>query len=191
MKKLWLILAALLAITGWLGRPVARDSGVPLVDPAPVIWQGSPPTVTMADPEEVFKKAFWRRPAPGDEILHAVRHEWSDEGGLLRWQWFLVVKASPGLLQYLRDDNAFGLVPSSSSSASSEAPVWFRHDPEKMVLLGSPGSAMQIFFSRHDSILHATASGHGFTRAVSETLPVTQGPPTPGRIPNTPPPRRK
>jgi hypothetical protein len=186
MKKLPLLLVPLLAVIGWLAWPAASDKAEP---PAvAVTWQGAPPTLTMTDAEEIFKKAFWRRPAADDEILHAVRHEWSDEAGLLRWQWFLVVKASPGLIQYLRDDNAFGLVPASSVPLSSEAPAWFRFDQAEVALLQSPQSSMQLIFSKHDNTLHATASGRGFTRGAPEPPPAAQGAPSPGRLPTSPPP---
>jgi hypothetical protein len=191
MKKLLLVLVPSLAVIGWLAWPAASDKVEPAPAPDTVIWQGTPPTVTITDAEEIFKKAFWRRPAADDEILHAVRHEWSDEGGLLRWQWFLVVKASPGLVRYLRDDNAFGLAPAGSPSVIPEAPAWFRFDPAEVVRLQSPQSALQLIFSNHDSTIHATASGRGFTRGSPEPAPAVQGAPSPGRIPTTPPPRPK
>jgi hypothetical protein len=190
MKNLWFILAPLLAVSGWLAWPAASEKAEPPAIPA-VTWQGAPPTLTMTDAEEIFKKAFWRRPAADDEILHAERHEWGDEGGLLRWQWFLVVKASPDLITYLRDDNAFGLMPASSVPPSSEAPAWFRYDPEEVALLQSPQSAMQLIFSKNDNTIYATASGRGFTRGAPEPMPAIQGAPSPGRIPTTPPPRPK
>ena len=161
----------------------------PSVASVAVTWQGEPPTLTKTDSEEIFKKAFWQRPAADDEILHAVRHEWNDEGGLLRWQWFLVVKASPGLITYLREDNAFGLVPASSAPPGSEVPAWFRYDPGEVELLQSPQSSMQLIFSNHDNTLYATASGRGFTRGAPESPPAAQGAPSAGRLPTTPPPR--
>lgn len=195
MKKLWSILVPLLAVSAWLTlRAGKEEAGLKSSSgPAPpvVTWQGVLPTLTMTDAEEIFKKAFWRRPAADDEILHAVRHEWSDEAGLLRWQWFLAVKASPGLIQYLRDENAFGLVPSSPMPVMTEAPAWFGYDPEKVVVLQSPQSAMQLIFSTHGNMLHATASGRGFTRGAPEPTPAVQGAPSPGRTPTTLPPRPK
>jgi hypothetical protein len=189
MKKLWFILVPLLAAIGWLAWR-AEDAGQqPAADSAPISWKGAPPTFTLNDAGEIFKKAFWRRPAADDEILHAVRHEWSDEEGLLHWQWFLVVKASPGLITYLREDNAFGLLPASSAPPGSEVPAWFRYDPGEVALLQSPQSSMQLFFSNHDKTLYATASGRGFTRGAPEPPPAAQGAPRPGRLPTTPPPR--
>lgn len=189
MRKPWLILVPLLAVSVWRVWLSDAPGPEPSLAPAAVTWQGAAPTLTLTDGEEIFKKAFWRRPTAGDEILHAVRHEWSDEGGLLRWQWFLVVKASPGLIQYLRDDNAFGLVISPSSPVIAEAPAWFRYDPEKVLRLQSPQSALQLIFSNHDSTLHATASGLGFTRGAPEPPSAVQGAPSPSRIATSLPPR--
>jgi hypothetical protein len=191
MKKLWLFLIPLLAVIGWLAWPSENGAPEPEPDATAVTWQGAPPSLTKTDAEEIFKKAFWRNVAADDEILDAVRHEWSDEGGLLRWQWFLAVKASPGLITYLRDDNAFGLMPASPVPPGSEAPAWFRFDPGEVVLLQSPQSSMQLIFSKNNNMLHATASGRGFTRGAPEPPPAVQGAPSPGRIPSTPPPRPK
>lgn len=189
--RVFLILMGL-AILGWL---VCLGLGLKLspvaVAPVPIAWQNGPPTQTVTDGAEIFKKAFWRQPAVGDEILHAERHEWSDEGGLLRWQWFLVVKASPGLIKYLRDDNAFGLAPAAMGEAVAEAPSWFNCDDEKVTTLMAPGSGLRLMFSKSGNRLYATAAGQGFTRGAPEPSPPVQGAPEPGRLPTTSPPVSK
>ena len=190
MKKLWLTLVPLLAVIGWLAWPAASEKTEPPAVSA-VTWEGAPPTLTMTDADEIFKKAFWRRPAADDEILHAERHEWRDEEGLLRWQWFLKVKASPELIQYLRDDNAFGLVPASSKVRVGDAPAWFRFDPEEVNALQAPHGGMCLFFSKSSNTLYATASGRGFTKGAPEPAPAVQGAQAPGRISSSPPPRPK
>jgi hypothetical protein len=193
MKKLWFIVVPLLAAIGWLAWRAA-DAGRPaVVDSAPIVWKGAPPTLTLNDAEEIFKKAFWRRPSPTDQIQHAERHEWRDADGLERWQWFLVVSASPELIKYLREDNAFGLVPSSSVSANPEAPDWFVFKTEEFSIFRSPQSGLQLMFSKADNTLYATDSGRGFTKGAPE--PVKQAAPlsapAPGRLPTTPPPTPK
>ena len=191
MKKLWLILVPLLAVIGWLAWRAA-DAGRPAaVDTAPIAWKGAPPTLTLTDGEEIFKKAFWRRPAPADQIQQAERHEWRDADGLERWQWFLVVSASPELIKYLRDDNAFGLVPTSAVPVISEAPAWFRFNPEDFTVLQARHAGMRLMFSKSDNTLYATDSGRGFTKGAPEPPPATQGAQAPGRIPSSPPPRPK
>ena len=191
MKKLWFIVVPLLAAIGWLAWR-AVDAGRPAaVDSAPIAWKSAPPTLTLNDAEEIFKKAFWRRPSPADQIQQAERHEWRDADGLERWQWFLVVSASPELIKYLRDDNAFGLVPASAAPVVSEAPAWFRFKPDDFAVLQASHAGMRLMFSKSDNTLYATDSGRGFTKGAPEPPPATQGAQTPGRIPSSPPPRPK
>jgi len=191
MKKLWFILAPLLAVIGWLAWRAVDAGRTVVVDSAPIAWKGAPPTLTLTDAEEIFKKAFWRRPSPGDQIQQAERHEWRDADGLERWQWFLVVSASPELIKYLRDDNAFGLLPASAAPVVSEAPAWFRFKPEDVAVLQASHAGMRLMFSKSDNTLYATDSGRGFTKGAPEPPPATQGAQTPGRIPSSPPPKPK
>jgi hypothetical protein len=192
MKKLLLLLIPIILVEVWLssrsdgGGAVSKSSAAQV--PATVTWEGQPPTLTLTGAEEIFKKAFWRRPDADDKIVNAVRYEWSDAGGLQRWQWFLVVKASPGLIRYLRDDNAFGLAAATPARLGEDVPRWFRHDPKNVERLQSPQSAMKLMFSKSDSTIYATASGRGFTRGALEPPPAAQGAPSLGRIPNTLPP---
>lgn len=188
--RLILILVVLLpAALGGLAWRSFHGKPQPSATVAASAWDGDPPTLSVTDAGEIFKKAFWRRPDAEDELLHAVRHEWSDEGGLLRWQWFLVVKASPGLVRYLRDENAFGLVVGSSAVEDTRAPSWFRFKPAEVTLMQAPGSGMRLIFSNHDNTLYATAAGRGFTRGAPEPVPAVHDAPKPGRIPTTLPPR--
>jgi hypothetical protein len=191
MKKLWFILVPLLAVIGWLAWRAVDAGRQVAVDSAPISWKGAPPTLTLTDGEEIFKKAFWRRPSPADQIQQAERHEWRDADGLERWQWFLVVSASPELIKYLRDDNAFGLVPASAAPVVSEAPAWFRFKPEDVAVLQASHAGMRLMFSKSDNTLYATDSGRGFTKGAPEPPPATQGAQTPGRIPSSPPPKPK
>jgi hypothetical protein len=164
MKKLWLILVPLMSAIVWLVWHAVNVARPAAADPAPISWQGAPPTLTLNDAEEIFKKAFWRRTAPADQIQYAERHEWRDADGLERWQWFLVVSASPELIKYLRDDNAFGLVPASAAPVVSEAPVWFRFKPEEFTVMQALHAGMRLMFSNSDNTLYATDSGRGFTK---------------------------
>lgn len=161
------------------------------VKPSDIAWRQGKPSTTVTDAEEIFKRALWRRPSKDDQILHAERHEWRDADGLQRWQWFLVVKASPELIKYLRDDNAFGLMPASAVPVISEAPAWFRFKPEDVTVLQAPHAGMRLMFSKSDNTLYATDSGRGFTKGAPEPAPATQGAQPPGRIPSSPPPKLK
>ena len=153
----------------------------------PIVWQDGPPDLLSRDPEEIFKKAFWRRPSSLDQIQQAERHEWRDAGGLKRWQWFLVVKASPDLIKYLRDDNAFGLVATSDAPEVTEAPSWFQFELKEVTVLQSRHTGMRLMFSKSDNTLYATDSGRGFTNGAPEPSSTIQGAQPPGRIPSSPP----
>ena len=182
-----LVVPAGFAVSRWnpggaAAAPVQRNG---------IAWRQAPPTKTVTDSEAVFKRAFWRRPGPGDEILHAERHEWSDAEGLQRWQWFLVVKASPELIKDLRDDNAFGLVPGATVSLNPEAPDWFVINPDDFSLFQSPQTGMRLMFSKAGHTLYATDSGRGFTKGAPEPSPPIPQAPVPGRLPAARPPLTK
>ena len=199
MKKAVILLVPILAILAWFGLPGrgSKESApatpsvtvVPeLIIPSAITWQGAAPTQSVTDAAEVFKRAFWRRPSGEDEILHAERHEWSDADGVARWQWFIVVKASPGLLKDLRDDNTFGLVAAASGPAATDAPAWFEFNPEDVSEMHSRDSGLRLMFSKGDNTLYATASGYGFTKGAAEPTPVIRTAPISGRLPSTSPP---
>jgi hypothetical protein len=194
-RKFTLAAAAAISAVTWL----ALSRWIPLADtvapekPGPIAWQQGAPTDTLTDSEEIFKRAFWRRPGNDDHIQHAERHEWREAAGLERWQWFLVVRASPELIKHLRDDNAFGLVPASVVPVVSEAPAWFRFKPEDVTVLQARHAGMRLMFSKSDNTLYATDSGRGFTKGAPEPVepaaPLSA--PAPGRLQTTPPPTPK
>ena len=193
MSKPFVSFVTLLSVAsiGWLGWRAGSGQQGKLSAAASVTWQGQPPTLTVTDAGKIFERAFWRRPMPDDQILNAERREWSDEDGLQRWQWFLVVRASADLMKYLRDENAFGLVPSNAAPVVSETPAWFRFDPEEVTAMKGAQTSMELMFSKEDSTIYATASGRGFTKGASEvpnTPRATPHAPAVGRLLTTPPP---
>ena len=148
-----------------------------------------PPTSTQSDPSEVFQKAFWKRPTANDKILHAERREWADSAGVKRWQWFIKVEPSPDLVRYLREDNAFSLVPVATVSSISDSPAWFQFKPEDVEALAAPQGKMQLFFSKSKPLLYATDRGGGFRAGAPEAVPsVPIEKAAGGRIPVTSPP---
>lgn len=191
MKQYRYILLAALLLAGagvvWQWGPFHSDADAA---PTPVAWKGPPPSSTISDPAVVFQRAFWRAPGPEDEILHAERHEWKDAEGLTKWQWFLEVNPSPGLVKYLREDNAFGLAPAAEAPLPEERPAWYRYDPSAVSVLKSPRGRLQLIFSKTGNTLYATDSGAGFQKAASEPGPVATSstPPAPRRLPTAPPP---
>ena len=188
-RKIALAAVAAILFLTWLAVSQfgSLDSAAAPAKRSQIAWQKGAPTNTVTDVEEIFKRAFWRRPSSRDELLHAVRHEWSDADDLQRWQWFLVVKASPKLIKDLRDDNAFGLVPSSSFSRNPEAPDWFMFKPDEFSIFRSPHSEMRLMFSKTDNTLYATDSGRGFTKGTPEPVKPAVPPSAPGRLPTTAP----
>ncbi len=186
-KKFWGLLGLLgLVAWGswrWVG---GRPSGAPAA--AEMAWQGEAPQRRVTEAVEVFKKAFWRLPGAGDQIVHAERFEWSDVGGLTKLRWFLEVKPSPELLKYLRDDNAFGLAPAAEVRPPDERPAWFQFQADEVKGMQSPGGQLQLIFRERDQTLFATGAGRGFQRGAPEPPPVQAGPSTPGRLPAAAPP---
>ena len=174
--------AAAIALIGYRAhRPDGPDSARP---PDP-----NPPTATLTDPVEVFQKAFWKRPAATDKILHAERREWSDANGLTQWQWFIAVQPSPELVKHLREDNAFGLVPDTRMPELKAAPPWFPPTADAGEGLRSPSGSMLLWFRSSDGQLFATDAGGGFrpgAPAPGDAAAATAL--TTGRLPDGPPP---
>jgi hypothetical protein len=146
-------------------------------------------------PEEVFKRALWRRPAPEDTILHAERREWPTDQtqGVDRWQWFLAVKPGPSLKKWLREQNPFSVSPVGYAEAPvmNGAPAWFPSDLSDYIIhTGGTTGSLVFLWSRRGDTLYATGSGTGFAPGVSEPVtPASMPSSVPqGRLPPTPPP---
>jgi hypothetical protein len=194
MRKRLLVTVPVIALLSWLGWRWAAPPGNPSPLPSPAsASEPLPPDPAAADREAVFKKAFWRAPSAGDEILHAERREWSDEEGVTKWQWFIAVKTSPELLSYLRDENAFGLIPAETAEIPDDSPAWFAFGPGEVQVLKSPRGRMQLVFNPTENTLHASDAGGGLQRGAPEPASSTptepqRATPVPGRLPNSPPP---
>lgn len=191
MKKIWFVLVllvVLLAGSAWYLMAPRQDSAADKV--AAIAWKETPPNRVVTDPVAVFRRAFWRSPTAADQIVHAERHEWSDAEGVTKWQWFIEVKASPELLKYLREDNAFGLMASKLGKVSSEKPAWFNFKPSDVNVMSSPQANMQLIFKNQGNTLFATDFGLGFRRGAPEQPEVNSAPaaPMPKRLPPTAPP---
>jgi hypothetical protein len=129
------------------------------------------------DDARVFRQAFWRHPGKDDKILRAERRHWRDEESestVHRWQWFITLRPSPELLDYLRSPENFGLRAEASPRAWSDhstlLPHWF---PEtagaEFHVLQSPSSGLTLLYRARDNLLYATDQGSGFAPAVSNT----------------------
>ena len=189
-KQKLLIAISSLALLFWLGwRQLEVGRSQPTKQAPAVSWVGAPPDRVVMDPELVFRRAFWRSPEAGDEIVHAERYEWHDGEGVIKWKWFMEIKPSSGLIKYLRDENAFGLTRTSSMTMIDERPAWFNFDSSKAVVMNSAQSNLQLIFMAEENTLYATDSGLGFRRGAPEPIkPTPQEAKIPGRLPATPPP---
>lgn len=153
-----------------------------------------PPDLLLTDAPAIFKKAFWRSPAAEDHIAHAERREWHDAQGVTRWEWYLEVSASPGLLKYLREENAFGLLPATprasagpvTGNSAANVPViakkpppaaaaalpenrpgWFQFNTADTDIFQSRDGQLRLYFSKTDNKLYASNAGHGFQRGAA------------------------
>ncbi len=150
-----------------------------LAAPSPSANASSPSTSTPAPaapafaPEDVFRRAFWRQPTKADQILHAERRETPDHapGEIARWQWFVVVKPSPELLQTLRNPETFGLLPTRTprlANSAEPAPAWF---PDLATASGgelrqTPSGGLTTYYVATTNTLYATDTGQGFASAI-------------------------
>lgn len=190
---IWITLLITLAGAVWVIRKEPDKPAPSTAKPPPpeILWRGNPPDQIQRDATEIFKKAFWKRPSPEDQILHAERHEWRDETGVTRWQWFLVVDPSPALIHRLRDENVFSLIP-GEFQAVDEHPHWFRFNTENTTTLRSNKAGLQLTFDETCSRLYACSAGLGFRKAIQlkqgETLETSVAPLPSGRLPTTSPP---
>ena len=190
-----LLLCLCLGIAAWQLQLWQGEQGASPAAPsadvvtAEIEWVSEAPASIENVGEEVFKRAFWRRPSAEDRILQAERHEWHDAEGVSRWQWFLIVDPSPALLQYLREQNTFGLV-AGSFEPLAESPVWFRFDSQAVETFRSLDGGMHLAYRTKDHRIYASAHGFGFTKSTAMPKAVS----TPGyldsvgRLPNASPP---
>jgi hypothetical protein len=150
---------------------------------------------TALPPEEVFKRALWRRPAPEDRILHAERREWTEDNavGVAHWQWFLAVEPGPALKAWLREQDPFSVRPVGNADAPEikGAPAWFPSDHSGCIVHAGGTTASLVFlWSRQNNTLYATGSGTGFQPGAAGPAASAEAPQTAsrGRLPQTLPP---
>ncbi|MCU0793140.1 MAG: hypothetical protein MUE42_09900 [Opitutaceae bacterium] len=163
-----------LGIGAWrlTSRQPEPSSAAPVATMAPVAEATAtddPRLKLQADHAEVFQRAFWRRAAPEDRILHAERRHLLAEpqGGVERWQWFIVVEPGQAFADWLFNENPFDLAPVApglSSLLPDNAPEWM---PGAAELSGyahyhKPGGSMHVFRDPRTRRIYATDQGGGF-----------------------------
>lgn len=159
-------------LSGCNREPRTVASPAPSEPVAPAAAAMSPdlpaaPEGLSTDPELVFRRAFWRRPGAGDEILHAERREKAGDGAsVAEWRWYLVVKPGPELRAWLAT-NPFSLHPAPAAAGlelnAAGHPVWFAPDWQACEVRQNPEGRLIFAYSTADNLLYATDSGHGFT----------------------------
>jgi len=201
MKRISSILVAALPLAvaaaywAYQQRPVPDSTNPPAVAPRPTGPAALHPGdfKTKADQEEIFKRAFWRRPATDDRILHAEARQWTEpsSGDVLHWQWFIAVEAGTGLHEWLRQTNPFSLRPADSLAMPS-APSWFpAASGDLEVFRGGAGGSLVIAYGRGGRTVYAAAGGKGLSPGAPGVASLGT-PATPavsrGRLPDGPPP---
>jgi hypothetical protein len=189
-KRTPLVIGALVFVIAglaWILQP-PRETAIPV--PAAPTPAPEPPTKTITDGPEIFRRAFWKRATADNKILHAERREWSNSEGLQKWQWFLVVEPSRELLHYLREENAFGMTTDAPLPTTAETPEWFAFDSAEFDTARARTGNMRVSFHRTKPLLFATDFGSGFTTGAKlpAAKPTTISPQPEGRLPRTSPP---
>ncbi len=150
-------------------QAVAPEPAAPAPAPAaevlPTPDLPAAPVALSTDSELVFRRAFWRRPGPGDTILHAERRESAGDGAsVAEWRWFLVLKPSPELRAWL-ETNPFSLRPVAApgeTATAADRPAWFAPDWKACEVRQNPEGRFILAYAAGENLLYATDSGHGF-----------------------------
>ncbi len=143
---------------------------------APAATESEKPTPlpeTLArtmEPQEVFRRALWRRSSAGDMIHHAERREWADAGGVTRWEWFLIITPGPSLEAWLTA-NPFSLrkvtKPRAKDAANwEEIPEWFPREFEGMELFQGQTGNLLMAREPGSNRIFLSDWGGGLTRPV-------------------------
>jgi hypothetical protein len=123
------------------------------------------------DNTAVFQRAFWRRPASDDRILHAERRDWMDaSSGVEKWQWFIAVQPSAAFREWLIKDNPFELVavaPAEAPAEISSPPAWFPPAAElaRFARYRNREGRYLVYHDVTTNRLCATDAGGGFAAA--------------------------
>jgi hypothetical protein len=176
-RRLLLAAAAcglLATATALLWRRGAASRGAAV--PAPAAAHAAKSAAPVFTPAAVFERAFWRRPAAEDRILHAVRREEPAAGGagIARWQWFIAVEPGAAMRDWLFKANPFELVAVPAGTSASTTPValdappdWFPSAPAlaSFTHFRNREGRLHVFLDPRTHRLYATDSGGGFTVA--------------------------
>ena len=152
--------AVLLGAAAFLLRPEAETPPAPKPSVTTATADGMKLT-TATDPPRAFQKAFWRRPAGDDQILHAERREGSTADGVRKWQWFIAVSPGPRLLEHLAT-NPFSLTTAPAAGKIEKPPAWFPKPSAGFQIQQNAEGRFILMLSADHKRLYATDSGCGF-----------------------------
>lgn len=155
-----ILAAVLLGAAAFFLRPEAETPPAPKPTVTTATADGMKLT-TATDPTLVFQKAFWRRPASDDQILHAERREWSTADGVQKWQWFIAVSPGPQLLEHLAT-NPFSLTTAPAAGKIEKPPAWFPKPSADFQIQQNAEGRFILMLSADHKQLYATDSGSGF-----------------------------
>ncbi|MES2568918.1 MAG: hypothetical protein V4710_02555, partial [Verrucomicrobiota bacterium] len=152
-----------------------RTMPVPPENPSPTPAPLHPTEAlkTVTEEREVFQRAFWRRPASDDRIVHAERREWSDAQGVTRWQWFLAVEPGAALLQWLAED-PFSLSKTAEPhlpAGGATPPEWFPRELGAFAAEQKGSGEFLLLRDRNKNLLFATDAGFGFKAGAKVAAP--------------------
>jgi len=149
----------------------SRGQPAAVAAPVPAIAVPKPNAGGLAlerDNTAVFQRAFWRRPASDDRILHAERRDWMDaSSGVEKWQWFIAVQPSAAFREWLIKENPFELVAVAADAAPTEIsspPAWFPSVAElaRFARYRNREGRYLVFHDVTTNRLYATDAGGGF-----------------------------
>ena len=158
-------MAACMFIANRLIFPPDENTEVEAVEPS---VSGKPPDVVVNGTSEVFRRAFWRHPAPMDRILQAELREWKDAGAVSRWSWHLRFIPGPKLREDLLDGRIFPFRKIAqddleSRLAACARPAWA--PKTKTVFMTDPMMAGSLLLlQENDEVWYAEDHGSGFAK---------------------------
>lgn len=190
-----IFLVAIVSVTAivWISaialtRPTANEEE----SSAPVAKWSHRADKELTDAPEVFRQAFWAHPSKEDVIDHAVRLHWLDDGEVYKWQWYVQVQPSAGLVDRLITRNSFRLDSVTDVELPANPPTWFSA-LENSQKLSSRDGDMTILFDAESNLMVAYGQGKGFNQEVAEApaKPVREVEKLPRRLPNSRPPTNR
>lgn len=166
------VVVVLVAGLAWVLMPRSAE---PAIAPENITVASEDPAEMLQlqrDREEVFKRAFWRRPGADDVILHAERRHWvsTEDENVRRWQWFIEVEPSREFANWLLEENPFDLMEIDDPTQRpdlSTAPDWIpaAADLTTFVAYRKPGADFFVFVDSRNQRIFATDMGGGFNLA--------------------------